>query len=187
MSEQLSETRVAILATNGFEESELAEPRRALQEAGASVDIVSPQSGSIRAWAKTDWGDSYPVDRSLDQAQEGDYDALVVPGGVINPDALRIDEAAVRFTRSFFDAGKPVAAICHGPWVLINADVVKGRRMTSWPSVARDLQNAGAEWVDEEVVVDQGLITSRKPADLEAFNAKLLEEIREGQHAGQHA
>ncbi|MEX0871750.1 MAG: type 1 glutamine amidotransferase domain-containing protein [Aquisalimonadaceae bacterium] len=187
MSEQLSGKRVAILATHGFEESELAEPRRALRDAGATVDIVSPESGSIKAWAGNDWGGSYPVDRPLTEAQESDYDALVVPGGVMNPDTLRINEAAIRFTRSFFKAEKPVASICHGPWVLINAEVVKGRRMTSWPSVSLDLRNAGALWVDEEVVVDNGLITSRKPGDLQAFNAKLMEEIREGEHAGQHA
>ncbi|MCP4026654.1 MAG: type 1 glutamine amidotransferase, partial [Sphingomonas sp.] len=179
--------QVAILATDGFEESELVEPKAALERAGASVHVVAPGSDRIRAWAKTDWGDHYDVDRSLDEADAGDYHALVLPGGLFNPDKLRQDDKALAFTRHFFEAGKPVGAICHGPWVMINAGVVNGRRMTSFPSVSQDLKNAGADWVDQEVVVDSGLVTSRSPKDLEAFCAKLVEEIGEGRHTEQRA
>ena len=181
----LSNKKVAILATNGFEESELREPKRALEEANATVHIVSPENGSIKSWDKDDWGQSYNVDITLDQANVNDYDGLVLPGGVINPDTLRQNSDAVNFVRSFFQAHKPVAAICHAPQLLTEAGVVEGRRMTSYNSIKTDLQNAGANWVDEEVVVDSGLVTSRNPDDLPAFNAKVIEEIKEGKHAGQ--
>ncbi|HZZ71585.1 MAG TPA: type 1 glutamine amidotransferase domain-containing protein [Pirellulales bacterium] len=181
--ESLQGKRVAILATDGFEQSELERPQRALDDAGATTEIISIRSGDIRGWDGMDWGAQIHIDRVVGDAQASDYDALVLPGGVMNPDKLRLDKKAVRFVRDLFDAGKPVAAICHGPWTLINAGVVRGRRMTSWPSLEADLRNAGAEWVDQEVVVDNGLITSRKPADLDAFCEKLVEEIGEGVHA----
>jgi protease I len=182
VNQRLSGKRVAILATNGFEQSELLEPRRALEAAGAHTDIVSPSRAAIRGWRHTDWGSPVDVDVLLDGAEPKEYDALVLPGGVLNPDQLRINEKAVAFVSSFVQSGKPIAAICHGPWTLINADAVRGRRLTSWPSLRKDLENAGAEWVDEEVVVDHGLITSRKPDDLPAFTRKLIEEIAEGRH-----
>jgi len=174
--------RVAILATNGFEESELREPREALLNAGAFVDLISLEAGAIKGWKDGDWGDTEQVDRTVADAKVEDYDALLLPGGVMNPDKLRTDPDAVAFVRGFFDQGKPVAAICHGAWLLAEADVVRGRKLTSYPSIRTDLINAGAEWVDEEVVVDNGLITSRSPKDLPAFNAKLVEEIAEGVH-----
>lgn len=186
-SQRLQGKRVAILASHGFEESELAVPRAALQQAGVEVHIVSPEKDSIRAWAETDWGEAYHVDKSLSEASEHDYHGLVLPGGLINPDTLRQDEKALGFVRSFFQAHKPVGAICHAPWILIDAGVVEGRQMTSFPSVASDLKNAGAKWEDSEVVCDSALVTSRKPADLDAFNAKLLEELAEGKHQHQHA
>lgn len=179
----LSDKRVAIIATDGFEQSELESPKAALEKAGAEVDVISLKSGKIRGWDMTDWGQEVDVDRTIDQANPEDYDALVLPGGVMNPDKLRIDEHVVAFIKSMGEAGKPIAAICHGPWTLIEAGLVKGKRMTSWPSVKTDLRNAGAEWVDEEVVVDNGLVTSRKPDDLPAFNRKMVEEIMEGVHA----
>ncbi|WP_043528414.1 type 1 glutamine amidotransferase domain-containing protein [Litchfieldella xinjiangensis] len=185
MSEQLNGKKVAILATDGFEESELSEPKKALEQAGATVHVVAPDKDSIKAWAKDDWGQNYTVDVKLSDANADDYDALELPGGLFNPDALRQDEQALAFTRRFFEAHKPVGAICHGPWVLINAGVVEGRRMTSYPSVQQDLRNAGANWVDEEVVVDSGLVTSRDPNDLPAFCSKLIEEIAEGKHRNQ--
>jgi protease I len=187
MSQRLSGKRVAILATDGFEQSELASPKKALEEAGATVQIVAPHDGSIKGWKDKDWGDEFPVDVQLSEAKPQEYDALMLPGGVMNPDKLRQDKDAVAFVQAFFEAGKPVAAICHGPQTLIEAGVVDGRTMTSYPSVKTDLINAGAHWVDQEVVVDHGLVTSRKPADLDAFNAKMIEEIGEGQHAQQHA
>lgn len=171
---------VAILVANGFEEVELTEPRSALQEAGARADIVSPEKGAVRAWRHGEWGDDFDVDVPLEQADSAGYDALLLPGGVMNPDKLRINETAVRFVRSFFDAAKPIAAICHGPWTLIEAGVVEGREVTSWPSLRTDLKNAGATWVDREVVVDRGLVTSRKPHDLPAFNEKMIKEFEEG-------
>lgn len=179
--------RVAILASSGFEESELLEPMKALRGHGATVEVVSPEDGSIQGMRKFDKGGSVDVDRRLDAADAADYDALVIPGGLFNPDALRHDDNAIRFTRAFFEAGKPVGAICHGPWVLVNADVVDKRQLTSVPNIRRDLENAGARWVDSEVVVDQGLVTSRTPEDLPAFCDKLVEEIAEGYHAGQEA
>ena len=181
----LSGKRVAILATDGFEQSELTEPLRALKQHEAAVDIVSPKGGAIQGFEHFDKGEQVQVDVELAQADAGRYDALVIPGGLFNPDSLRVDEQALAFTRAFFEAGKPVGAICHGPWVLANADVLEGRTVTSVPNIRRDLENAGAKWVDEEVVVDQGLITSRTPRDLPAFCAKLVEEIDEGRHAGQ--
>lgn len=185
MSYDLSEKRVALLATHGYERSELERPLAALNEAGADVHLVSPESGSIRGWSDGNWSGSQDVDRTLDETSADHYDGLVLPGGVLNPDQLRTDDAAVRFVREFFDQGKPVAAICHGPWLIAEADAAEGRRMTSWPSIRTDLENAGAEWIDDEVVVDQGLVTSRSPADLDAFCDKVLEEIHEGIHAGQ--
>lgn len=180
----LAGKKVAILATDGFEFSELNSPRDALLGAGAAVDIVSQQSGNIRGWSGKDWADSVAVDKTLQQASAADYDALVLPGGLINPDTLRQDEKAISFIKAFFsdNANKPVAAICHGPWLLAEAGVLNGRKVTSYPSIKTDLKNAGANWVDEQVVVDKGLVTSRKPDDLEAFNKKLLEEICEGCH-----
>jgi len=176
------EKRIAILATNGFEEIELSSPKEYLEKEGWKVEIVSPESGSIKSWASTDWGKEYKVDRELKNANASDYDALVLPGGVINPDKLRTDEDALSFIKEFFKVGKPVASICHGPQILISAELVKGRKMTSYPSIKVDLINAGAEWHDQEVVVDKGLVTSRDPNDLAAFNKKMVEEIKEGKH-----
>lgn len=174
--------KVAILATDGFEESELASPKKHIEEQGWTADIISIKSGSIKSWAEKDWGQEYKVDYTVSEVNASDYDALVLPGGVINPDKLRVNEEAISFVKEFFAAKKPVAAICHGPWTLINADVVKGREMTSYISIKQDLINAGAIWSDKEVVVDQGLVTSRDPNDLPAFNKKMVEEINEGKH-----
>ena len=185
MSHHLSGKKIAILATDGFEQSELTEPKRALEEAGATVHVVAPKSGPIRGWSHTDWGQEVPVDVTLEQAKPDDYHGLVLPGGQINPDKLRLEPKAVEFVRAFFQAGKPVGAICHGPWMLVEADVARGRTVTSWPSVRTDLKNAGANWVDQEVVVDQGLVTSRKPDDIPAFNSKIIEEFAEGRHEAQ--
>ncbi len=179
--------RIAILATDGFEESELKSPKEAMEKEGFDVDIVSLKSGKIKAWADGNWSKEYTVDKTLSEVSATDYNALVLPGGVINPDKLRREESAVSFVRDFFVQKKPVAAICHGPWTLIEAEVVKGRKMTSFGSIRKDLENAGANWVDEEVVVDEALVTSRNPNDLPAFNAKLIEEIKEGKHEQQHA
>jgi protease I len=181
-SDSLKDKTVAILATDGFEESELLEPRRALLDAGATVKVISLKTGSIKGWKHTDWGQSVDVDLTVADAQPDAFDALVLPGGVMNPDKLRTDENAVAFVRQIGESGKPIAAICHGPWTLVNADLVHGRTLTSWPSLQADLVNAGATWVDQEVVVDQGLVTSRKPDDLPAFNRKMIEEIAEGTH-----
>jgi len=185
----LSGRKVALLATHGFEYSELAEPLAALKEAGADATVVSlPESDAeIRGWADGDWADSIPVDTTLNRVSADDFHALVLPGGVMNPDRLRQFDVAVDFVRSFFSAGKPVSAICHGPWLIAEAGAADNRRMTSWASIRTDLTNAGATWVDEEVVVDQGLVTSRSPSDMDAFISKMLEEIAEGRHAGQHA
>jgi len=179
--------KVAILATNGFEESELKSPKEAMEKEGFEVHIVSPKSGKIKAWSDGNWSTEYDVDKTLDQVNAKQYNALVLPGGVINPDQLRINEDALVFIRDFFKQSKPVAAICHGPWSLINADVVKGRTLTSYKSIRKDLENAGALWVDKEVVVDEAFVTSRNPNDLPAFNNKLIEEIKEGKHELQHA
>lgn len=185
MNKNITGKRVAIVASNGFEEAELLEPLKALRDAGADVHVISPESGSIQGNKHFDKGEKVTVDKAIGAAKADDYDALVIPGGLFNPDQLRHDDEVLSFTRDFFSAGKPVAAICHGPWVLINAEVVKGRKLTSYPSIRKDLENAGAHWVDEEVVVDNGLVTSRSPKDLPAFCSKLIEEIAEGHHAGQ--
>jgi protease I len=182
MAEALAGKKVAILATDGFEQSELTEPRRKLMESGATVDVIAPHDGSIQGMQHHDKGEKVSVDKTLDEVQPDQYDALMLPGGVANPDALRTDEKAVRFVRAFFDTKKPVAAICHGPWTLVEADVVRGRTLTSWPSLKTDIRNAGGQWVDREVVVDNGLVSSRKPQDLEAFCRKMVEEFREGRH-----
>jgi protease I len=184
MAGKLDGKRVAMLVANGFEQVEMTGPREALEGAGAKVDLVSPVQGKVKGWQHDHWGDEFAVDVPLDAARPEDYDALVLPGGVMNPDHLRTNEAAVRFARSFMTAEKPVAAICHGPWLLVEADVVRGRTVTSWPSLRTDLENAGATWVDREVVTDHGLVTSRKPDDIPAFNRKAIEEIAEGVHAG---
>lgn len=185
--ENLKRKTVAILATNGFEESELREPKKALEAAGADVHIVSLESGEIKSWNEGNWGKTYKVDKTLKDVSQENYNALMLPGGVINPDLLRNNEDAVGFVKSFFEHHKPVGAICHGPWLLAEADVLKGRNITSYSSIKTDLINAGANWIDEEVVVDKGLVTSRYPDDLPAFNAKLVEEVYEGKHKGQMA
>lgn len=177
MEKQLQDTRIAILATHGFEQVELLEPRKALEEAGASTHIIAPDEGKIRGWDHTDWGQEVNVDRTVDAVSVEDYDALLLPGGVLNPDKLRMNKRAVTFVRDFFKSGKPVAAICHGPQMLIEAGVVKGHRLTSYPAVKTDLQNAGADWVDEEVVVEGNLITSRKPDDIPRFNDAMIEQF----------
>lgn len=174
--------RIAILATDGFEEIELTSPKAVMEKEGFDVKIVAPKSGKIKAWANGNWSDDYKVNHVVTEIAAKDFDALVLPGGVINPDKLRIDENVLDFIRDFFKQGKPVAAICHGSWTLINAGVVKGRTMTSYKSIRKDMENAGVNWVDKKVVVDNGLITSRNPGDLEAFNEKLIEEIKEGKH-----
>ena len=191
MAERLSNKRVAILVTDGFEQAELMEPVKALREAGATVEVISPSEGAaktqkpgrVKGWDMTDWGKTVDVDTDLKNARAENYDALVLPGGVMNPDKLRQSKTAISFIKCFVDSGKPIGAICHGPWTLIEAGAVKGRTLTSWPSLQTDLRNAGANWVDKEVNVDNGLVTSRKPDDLPAFNAKLIEEIAEGVHA----
>jgi protease I len=185
MANNLGGKKVAILVADGFEQVELLEPRKALDAAGATTEVVSPANGKVKGWNHTDWGQSVPVDVPLQKANAENYDALLLPGGVMNPDKLRRNEDALNFVRAFFDSGKPVAAICHGPWTLIDAGVAKGRRMTSYPSIQMDLKHAGVNWVDEEVVVDQGLVTSRKPDDIPAFNSKMIEEFAEGLHGGQ--
>jgi len=183
MSAELSSKKVAILATDGFEQSELEGPLNALRDAGAEVEIVSIRPGEIQGMNHADKGSKFEVDIVLSDAKPSDYDALVLPGGLMNPDELRSTPAAVAFVRDFADEGKPIAAICHAPWLLIEADVIRGRRLTSWPAIQTDVRNAGGDWVDEEVVVDQGLVTSRKPDDIPAFNRKMIEEIAEGKHA----
>jgi protease I len=175
--------KIAILATNGFEESELSSPKDAIEQQGWKAEIVSLDKNNIKSWSDGNWGIDYRVDRVVTDVTSKDYDALVLPGGVINPDKLRVNKDAIAFVKGFFDEKKPVAAICHGPWTLINAGVVEGREMTSYASIRKDLENAGAIWTDEEVVVDMGLVTSRSPEDLPAFNKKMIEEIKEGVHA----
>ena len=170
----LSGMKVAILVAEGFEQVELTEPKKALEEAGATAKVVSPEKGKVRAWRTKDWGKEIDVDLALDKANVTDFDALLLPGGVMNPDNLRMDPKAVEFVKHFTDAGKPVAAICHGPWTLIEAGAVRGRTITSWPSLKTDLKNAGANWIDKEVVSDQGLVTSRKPDDIPAFNREMI-------------
>jgi len=178
----LNNRKVAILTEEGFEQVELTSPKEALEKAGATVDIVSPKTGKIKAWNNTDWGIEVQVDKPLNEVSPDDYDALVLPGGVLNPDKLRQNKQAVAFVSAFLDERKPIAAICHGPQMLIETGMIGGRTLTSFPSLQTDLQNAGARWVDQEVVVDNGLVTSRKPADLDAFNTKAIEEFGEGVH-----
>jgi deglycase len=179
---ELSGKRIAILATNGFEQSELEVPRDSLKEAGATVEVVSLQAGEIKGWDKKDWGRPVKVDKTLDQVSAADYDAIVLPGGQINPDLLRVEPKALQLIKDIFNAKKVVAAVCHAPWLLIETGIAKGRRMTSFKSIKTDVMNAGANWEDAEVVVDQGVITSRNPGDLKAFSAKIIEEIKEGRH-----
>jgi protease I len=180
---QLKNVKVAILTENGFEQSELTSPKEAMEKAGVTVEIVSPQSKEVKAWDVDDWGITLPVDVTLDQARAEDYDGLLLPGGVLNPDKLRANKHAVDFVKHFLEQGKPLAAICHGPQTLIETKMIEGRKMTSYPAIKTDLINAGVNWVDEEVVVDNGLVSSRSPEDLKAFNKKLLEELAEGIHA----
>jgi protease I len=182
MAKELTGKRVAIVVTDGFEQVELEKPKQALEEAGAKAEIISPKPDKVKRWKFTDWGTEFKVDKPVDKADLNDYGALMLPGGLMNPDTLRLDQTAVRFIESFVRAGKPVAAICHGPLTLIEAGVVKGRRMTSYPSIKTDLRNVGAEWIGQEVVTDRGLVTSRKPDDIPAFNHKMIEEFAEGKH-----
>ena len=185
-SDKLQGKRIAFLvAPEGTEQVELTEPWKAVEEAGGTPELISTESGEIQAFNHLDKGDTFSVDRTAGEADAAEYDGLVLPGGVANPDFLRTDEDAVAFTRAFFEQAKPVGVICHGPWTLIEADVLRGRTITSWPSLQTDLRNAGAKWVDEEVVVDQGLVSSRKPDDLPAFCAKVVEELCEGEHSEQ--
>jgi protease I len=186
MADKLQGKRIAFLvATEGIEQVELTEPWQAVEDAGGTPELISTESGEVQAFNHLDKADTFKVDRTTDEADPSDYDGLVLPGGVANPDNLRMHPDAVAFARGFFEQAKPVGVICHGPWTLIEADVVRGRTITSWPSLRTDLRNAGAKWVDEEVVVDQGLVSSRKPDDLPAFCAKIVEEFCEGQHEGQ--
>lgn len=182
---KLENKTLAILATDGFEKSELFEPLNAVKAEGATVDIVSIKEGNIKSWDEKNWGESIPVDKLVQDAQASNYDALILPGGVINPDSLRTNEDALAFIRDFFREGKPVAAICHAPWLLISAGVIENREVTSFHSIKTDVINAGGEWRDEEVVVDSGLVTSRNPKDLPAFIDKIIEEVLEGQHENQ--
>jgi len=182
MKTKLNGKKVAILVADGFEQVELTSPKEALEKAGAQTQIISPSDKTVKGWDESEWGKAVRVDVPLKKAKPDEYDALMLPGGVMNPDKLRRNEQALEFVRGFFSAGKPVAAICHGPWTLIDAGVIKGRKLTSYHSIQTDLKNAGAEWVDESVVVDNGLVTSRKPGDLPAFNRKMIEEFSEGIH-----
>ncbi len=183
MAEQnLSGKTIAILATEGVEQVELTKPRKALEEAGATVELISLEPGAVQAMNHIDKGDLIPVDRTVEQVDADGYDGLLLPGGVLNPDNLRQNEQAVRFVRAFYDTGKPIAAICHAPWMLVEADVVRGLTMTSWPSLQTDIQNAGGTWVDQEVVSSDGVVTSRKPDDIPAFSKKMIEAFRDGHH-----
>ncbi len=178
--------RVAILAADGVEEVELVAPRKALDDAGAKTTLIAPKSGTIKAWQHDHWGTELKVDLALDQAKQENFDALMIPGGVMSPDILRQNKAAVDFVKAFFRAGKPISAICHGPWMLVEAGAVHGRTVTSWPSLRTDIQNAGGDWVDRDVVTDEGIVTSRNPDDIPAFNRKMIEEISEGVHQNRH-
>jgi deglycase len=184
MAKKLDGKKVAILVADGFEQVEMTKPRAALDDAGAETRIVSIRSGKVQGVHHDEKGDRFDVDVTLESARAGDFDALLIPGGLMNPDAMRQEKSALEFVRRFFEAGKPVAVICHGPQVLINADLVRGRTMTSWPALKVDLKNAGANWIDEEVVVDNGLVSSRQPDDIPAFNKKMIEEFAEGKHEG---
>jgi protease I len=183
MANELQGKKIAFIATEGVEEVELTEPWKAVEQAGGQPELISIEEGEVQAWQHFDKGGSFKVDKTIEEAQPSDYDGLVLPGGVANPDQLRTDENVVSFIRDFAASGKPIGVICHGPWTLIEAGVLEGRKITSWPSLQTDLRNAGASWVDEEVVVDQGLVSSRSPDDLPAFNAKIVEEFAEGRHA----
>jgi deglycase len=183
----IKQAKVVILATHGFEQSELLVPKQKLQDAGAQVVVVSPERGQIRGWQHKDWGESVAVDKSLDEVSADDYDAIVLPGGQINPDLLRINAQALQLIRDFLDSGKVVAAVCHAPWLLIEVDAVRGRQVTSYKSIKTDVVNAGGKWIDREVVTDSGIITSRNPGDLDAFSAKIIDEIQEGRHSRQRA
>jgi len=185
VADKLQGKRVAFLATDMVEQVELTEPWKAVEEAGAAPELISLEEGEIQGFNHYDKADMFKVDRTVEEARADDYDALVIPGGVGNPDRMRTDENAVEFTRRFFEQGKPIGVICHGPWMLVEAGVVRDRKVTSWPSLRTDIRNAGGNWVDQEVVVDDGLVTSRKPDDLPAFNAKIVEEFAEGRHAQQ--
>ncbi|HEX3484462.1 MAG TPA: type 1 glutamine amidotransferase domain-containing protein [Micropepsaceae bacterium] len=186
MAQELKNLKIAILATDGVEQVELTEPRKALEEAGAKTKLVSLKHGEIRGWKFTEWGDKFRVDLTVAEAKPTEFDALLLPGGVINPDKLRMDAKAMSFAKAFFDDGKPVAAICHGPWTVIEAGAARGRRITSWPSLKTDLKNAGANWVDQEAVVDGNLVTSRKPDDIPAFNREMI-KIFAHAHSARHA
>lgn len=182
MNKRLERKNIAILVTDGFEQVELTEPKKALEQEGAKTQIISPKTYKVKAWNMTDWGDEFVVDVPLERANPTTYDALLLPGGVMNPDKLRSNDEALRFIKDFLQKGKPIASICHGPWTLIELNAVRGKTMTSWPSLKTDLKNAGANWVDEEVVIDNGLVTSRKPDDIPAFNEKMIETFAESKH-----
>ena len=184
MAKELKGKRVAALVTKGFEQVELVDPRKALERVGAAVNVIAPEAGTVQGWNHAEWGLDVTVDETLDTAAAANYDALLLPGGVINADHLRMNAKAVQLVKDFFDAGKPIAVICHGAWIMAEADVVRGLKMTSYPSLKTDLRNAGADWVDQEVVNDRGVVSSRKPQDLPAFNQKMIEEFAEGQHGG---
>lgn len=180
MSKLLAGKKIAILVANGFEQIEMTEPKKALEEAGAQTDIISPEQKNVKGWKHIEWGNEFPIDVPLTEAKASDYDALLLPGGVMNPDKLRMNMLAVEFVKQFLQSDKPIAAICHGPWTLINANLAKGYKMTSWPSIKLDLINAGANWVDETVVVDRKLVTSRKPDDIPAFNDAMVQLFSKG-------